>query len=93
MVTLSPSTITGTFRLPSEYFNMVSSLSGLDKTSIYSVFLLAFAKASRAPVVNGQVFLPKIRIFSGMMSSSLFMADTSILIMPIISVNLMRLVA
>jgi len=50
-ITLPFSTITGTFRLPSEYFSMVSRLLASVTTLIYSTSPPFFAYASRAAVV------------------------------------------
>lgn len=57
IVTFSPSTITGTLRIPSEYFSIMLNFSGSDNTFMYSTSFL-FAKAARAASVKGQLFFP-----------------------------------
>lgn len=63
MVTFLPSTIIGTFRAPSECFNMALSFSGCPMTLIYSTSSPFSRKASRAAMVCGQVSFPKIKVF------------------------------
>jgi hypothetical protein len=61
MVTLLPSTITGTFRTPSEYLSISSNFVLSNLTSKYSALS---PKANLAFSVNGQPALPKMMTFS-----------------------------
>ena len=61
MVTCSPSTITGTLRLPSLNPSIRFIPSGSFFTSKYSTGTFFLAKSSRAATVYGQPAFPKIR--------------------------------
>jgi hypothetical protein len=61
MVTLPPSSITGTARRPPESWSISGILESSFRTLTYSTSYPRFANASRAAVVYGQVSFPKIR--------------------------------
>lgn len=69
MLTLVPSTMTGTDRFPFECFSISSSCDLSTVTSWYCTSYFLASYASRADVVYGQVSFPKMRTTSAIIPS------------------------